>query len=145
MADVVKINVHKRKVHVYCEVILWTPWNLCSVSMHEKRRRLMGKGIPIMNQRRSDACLRFTMGIPIPIRRCLLSEYKPWINDESYLWNAVIFTIHNNGQNVRLVSAEDTLKTTTVCLQQDDTIAEVGFVWGESVSFNMTSAPEAGI
>ena len=31
-------------------------------------------GIPIINLRRSSDRLRFIMGIPIPVRRCLLSE-----------------------------------------------------------------------
>ena len=39
-----------------------------------RRRRLMGIGIPIINLRRSDDRLRFIMGIPLLIRRCLLSE-----------------------------------------------------------------------
>ena len=39
-----------------------------------KRRRLTGIGIPIINLRRSDDRLRFIMGIPILIRRRLLSE-----------------------------------------------------------------------
>ena len=40
-----------------------------------RRRRLTGIGIPIINLRRSDDRLRFIMGIPILIRRRLLSEY----------------------------------------------------------------------
>ena len=39
-----------------------------------RRRRLMGIGIPMINLRRSDDRLRFIMGIPILIRRHLLSE-----------------------------------------------------------------------
>ena len=39
-----------------------------------RRRRLTGIGIPIINLRRSDDRLRFIMGIPILIRRRLLSE-----------------------------------------------------------------------
>ena len=38
---------------------------------------VMDKGIPIITLRWSDDHLRFIMGIPIPIRRCLLSEYRP--------------------------------------------------------------------
>ena len=38
------------------------------------RHCLRGIGIPIINLRRSDDRLRFIMGIPILIRRCLLSE-----------------------------------------------------------------------
>ena len=34
-------------------------------------------GIPITNRRRSDDRLMFIMGILIPIRRCLLNEYRP--------------------------------------------------------------------
>ena len=40
--------------------------------------RLMGLGIPIINLRRSDDHLRFIMGIPITIRRCIFSEWRPW-------------------------------------------------------------------
>ena len=39
-----------------------------------RRRRLTGIGIPMINLRRSDDRLRFIIGIPILIRRCLLSE-----------------------------------------------------------------------
>ena len=39
-----------------------------------RRRRLTGMGIPMINLRRSDDRLRFIMGIPILIRRRLLSE-----------------------------------------------------------------------
>ena len=39
-----------------------------------RRRHLSGIGIPIINLRRSDDRLRFIMGIPILIRRRLLSE-----------------------------------------------------------------------
>ena len=42
-----------------------------------RRRRLTGIGIPIINLRRSDVRLRFIMGIPILIRRRLLSEKRP--------------------------------------------------------------------
>ena len=38
------------------------------------RRRLISIGIPIINLRRSSDRLRFIMGIPIPVRRRLLSE-----------------------------------------------------------------------
>ena len=37
-------------------------------------RRLTGMGIPIINLRRSDDRLMFMMGIPCPIRLCLLNE-----------------------------------------------------------------------
>ena len=40
-------------------------------------RRLTGIGIPMINLRRFDDRLRFIMGIPILIRRCLLSKYRP--------------------------------------------------------------------
>ena len=39
-----------------------------------RRRRLISIGIPIINLRRSSDRLRFIMGIPIPVRRRLLSE-----------------------------------------------------------------------
>ena len=39
-----------------------------------KRRRLISIGIPIINLRRSSDRLRFIMGIPIRVRRRLLSE-----------------------------------------------------------------------
>ena len=39
-----------------------------------RRRRLVSIGIPIINLRRSSDRLMFIMGIPIPIRRRLLSE-----------------------------------------------------------------------
>ena len=42
-----------------------------------KGRRLTGIGIPIITLRRSDDRIRFIMGIPILIRRRLLSELRP--------------------------------------------------------------------
>ena len=42
-----------------------------------KRRRLMGIRIPNINIGRCDDRLWFITGIPIPIRSCLLSEYRP--------------------------------------------------------------------
>ena len=39
-----------------------------------RRRRLISIGNPIINLRRSSDRLRFIMGIPIPVRRRLLSE-----------------------------------------------------------------------
>ena len=42
-----------------------------------RRRRLTGIGIPIINLRWSDNRIRFKMGIPILIRRCLLIEKRP--------------------------------------------------------------------
>ena len=49
--------------------------SLCSLSLYSlKRRRLISIGIPIINLRRSSDRLRFIMGIPIPVRRRLLSE-----------------------------------------------------------------------
>ena len=53
-------------------------WSLGLYSL--RRRRLTGMGIPIINLRRSDDRLRFIMGIPILIRRCLLSEKRPWLS-----------------------------------------------------------------
>ena len=47
-------------------------WGLGLYSL--RRRRLTGIGIPIINLRRSDDRLRCIMGIPILIRRRLLSE-----------------------------------------------------------------------
>ena len=47
-----------------------------------KRRRPMGVGIPITNLIRSDDRLRLIMGPPIPIRRCLFREYRPWCLSE---------------------------------------------------------------
>ena len=43
-----------------------------------RRRRLISIGIPMINLRRSSDRLRFIMGIPIPVRRRLLSEWRPW-------------------------------------------------------------------
>ena len=43
-----------------------------------QRHRLTGIIIPIINPRQSDDRLRFIIGIPIPIRWCLLGEYRPW-------------------------------------------------------------------
>ena len=44
------------------------------LGLYSLRRRLISKGIPILNLRRSSDRLRFIMGIPIPVRRRLLSE-----------------------------------------------------------------------
>ena len=48
----------------------WWIQGLCSL----RRCRLTGIGIPMINLRRSDDRLRFIMGIPILVRRRLLSE-----------------------------------------------------------------------
>ena len=45
-----------------------------------RKHRLISIGIPIINLRRSSDRLRFIMGIPIPVRRRLLSEYSPRCN-----------------------------------------------------------------
>ena len=85
-------------IHIVCH---WWPWKFCcvenfpmaseddkidlsSVAVTDvqnsqglyslRRRRLTCIGIPIINLRRSDDPLRFIMGIPILIRRRLLSE-----------------------------------------------------------------------
>ena len=53
------------------EVIL----KLYQLGLYSLRRRpLISIGIPIINLRRSSDRLRFIMGIPIPVKRCLLSE-----------------------------------------------------------------------
>ena len=44
-----------------------------------RRRRLISIGIPIINLRRSSDRLRLIIGIPIPVRRRLLSESRPRI------------------------------------------------------------------
>ena len=64
-----------------CHRVVVCPW---SHSMPARRRnqglyslrrhRLISIGIPIINLRRSSDRLRFIMGIPIPVRRRLLSE-----------------------------------------------------------------------
>ena len=67
---------------------LWTPLlrhlsNWCQSTLllgfySLRRRRFISIGIAIINLRRSSDRLRFIMGIPIPIRRRLLSEKRPW-------------------------------------------------------------------
>ena len=59
----------------------WWPWwdgwmyGIITLGLYSlRRRRLTGIGIPIINLRRSDDRLRFIIGIPILIRRRLLSE-----------------------------------------------------------------------
>ena len=44
----------------------------------QKRCRLAGIGIALINLRRSNNRLKFIKGIPIQVRRCLLSEQRPW-------------------------------------------------------------------
>ena len=48
----------------------WSIMGLCSL----RRHRLIGKGIHIINLRRSSDRHRFIMGIPLPIKRRLFSE-----------------------------------------------------------------------
>ena len=57
--------------------VIGTCWALVLGLYSLRRRRLTGTsiGIPMVNLRRSDDRLRFIMGIPILIRRRLLSEY----------------------------------------------------------------------
>ena len=53
--------------------------NNCSQGLYSLRRhRLINIRIPIINLRRSSDRLGFIMGIPIPLRRRLLSEQRPW-------------------------------------------------------------------
>ena len=52
------------------DIVKLSKQGLCSL----KRRRLTVLEIPIINLRRSDDRPRFIMGIPIPIRRCIISE-----------------------------------------------------------------------
>ena len=54
----------------WCLWLVWRIQGLYSLT----RRRLISIGIPIINLRRSSDRLRFIMGIPIPVRRRLLSE-----------------------------------------------------------------------
>ena len=58
-----------------------TYWHLGLYSL--RIRRLISIGIPIINLRRSSDRLRFITGIPIPVRRRLLSEYRPWTGQMS--------------------------------------------------------------
>ena len=58
-----------------------------------RRCRLISIGIPIINMRRSSDHLRFVMGIPIHIRRCLLSELRP----RSCMLMPVSSKLHGNG------------------------------------------------
>ena len=60
-------------IHLYVQCIpTGTTYNQGLYSL--RRRRLISIGIPIINLRRSSDRLRFIMGIPIPVRRRLLSE-----------------------------------------------------------------------
>ena len=59
--------------------------------------RLTGKGIPIINPRRSDDCLRVMMRILIPIRPRLLREERPGSNDNIVI--ALRLPIFPNAQN----------------------------------------------
>ena len=60
----------------------WESWKFmvfphaayANLGLYSLRRRLISIGIPIINLRRSLDLLRFIMGIPIPVRRRLLSE-----------------------------------------------------------------------
>ena len=85
-----------------------------------RRRRLMGIGIPMINLRRSDGCLRFIMGIPILIRRCLLSEERPWITPASE-WSSIPIL-----KMVGRSSIPSTSPTTVSCFK--DTGQSNGFI-----------------
>ena len=58
-----------------------TYWRLGLYSL--RRRRFISIGMPIIDLRRSSDRLRFITGIPIPVRRRLLSEYRPWTGQMS--------------------------------------------------------------
>ena len=55
-------------------VVTACPYRLIQGLYSLRIRRLISMGIPIINLRRSSDRLRFIMGIPIPVRRRLLSE-----------------------------------------------------------------------
>ena len=66
-----------------------------------------GTGIPIINPRRSSDPLMFIMGIPIPVRRRLFSEYRPRIKWSKFcVVNAMEITIvpisHAWGYNFKM-------------------------------------------
>ena len=76
----------------------WLPLWWSVQGLYSLRRcRLISIGIPIINLRRSSDRLRFIMGIPIPVRRRLLSEKRPSgrssfiIGLERRMWNAMHF------------------------------------------------------
>ena len=63
------------------ESVSMTKYNIWLGLYSLRRRRLSSIAIPIINLRRSSDRLRFIMGIlgiPIPVRRRLLSVYRPW-------------------------------------------------------------------
>ena len=68
----------------YAEVFLYTMLLITETARWYRyvywlrRRRLKGIGITIIDLRRSDDRLGFIMEIPIPVRRCHFSEWRPW-------------------------------------------------------------------
>ena len=85
------------------------------------RRRFTGIGIHIINLRRSDDRLRFMIGIPIPIRRCLLSESGPryriyLIVLELHYTQPLLVTGGKPNEELRAPGGTNTRRTRTVHL-----------------------------
>ena len=57
----------------YCMRSLYSLWKHHLLGKHY----FPGMGIPIINLRKLSDCFRLIMGIPIPVRWCLYSEWRP--------------------------------------------------------------------
>ena len=53
-------------------------WDIIQCLYSTSRHHIIGAGIPIINLRRSLDRLRFILGIPLPVRRRILSKSMPW-------------------------------------------------------------------
>ena len=70
-----------------------------------RRRRLISIGIPIINLRRSSDRLRFFMGIPIPVRRRLLSgpdlqEFPVVAAGTALIWQVILHRLYTKANHL---------------------------------------------
>ena len=83
--------------------------------------RLTGKGVSIINLRRSDDRLRFIMGIPLPRKWCHLSEQRPMqhaagpdfiipvVSQVSEVWRSYELDLINYQNKCRIIRGWDDL------------------------------------
>ena len=87
------------------QVIVQVCWMLYQtyVDLYSVRRhRLIVWWIPIINLRRSSDRLIFIMRIPIPLKRRLFSEWRPWWFETTHWRRAILYSSENKYDATRI-------------------------------------------